>query len=107
MPLITKIELLLSPSMEFSIPEEALDDIVMAEESSNSDCWVFDKAGIKGFSKQIERLFVVSNGGFSFQAVWNGDKATDTLNVSIVEFIELLLNDRIGKTIKYIVAGSV
>lgn len=106
MSLETKIEMLLNPSMEFTISEYALDDLLQGDPNDSGEYWDLNSEGLADFAKKISKLYVVSNGGFSFQALWAGEQATEVKNVSINEFIETLHCNQISKKCKYMVVGS-
>lgn len=96
-----------NPSSEFFISEDELQQYLIGNPAKDSDYWHLQAKGLKLFAKKIEKLFVVSNGGFTFQATWAGEPTTGVESMSIVEFLALVKNNRIGKKTKYVVVGSV
>jgi len=103
----TKIGMFGNPSSEFFISEDELQQFLVANQAKASSYWLLQSKGLKLFAKKIEKLFVVSNGGFTFQATWEGEPTTCVKSMSIVEFLALVKKNRIGKRTKYVVVGSV
>ncbi len=95
-----------NPSSEFFISEDELQKLLNGSPNKESDHWLLKPEGLKLFAKKIEKLFVVSNGGFTFQATWEGEPTDSVKSMSIAEFLVLLKNNRIGKKTKYVVVGS-
>lgn len=73
----------------------------------DSEFWLLKTSSLKSFSKKIEKLFVVSNGGFTFQATWRGEATTSIKSLPISGFLELVQNNKIGRNTKYVVVGTV
>jgi hypothetical protein len=103
----TKIGMFGNPSSEFFISEDELQRFLVANQARESDYWLLQSKGLKLFAKKIEKLFVVSNGGFTFQATWEGESTTCVKSMSIVEFLAIVKKNHIGKRTKYVVVGSV
>jgi hypothetical protein len=103
----TKIGMFGNPSSEFFISEDELQQFLVANQAEESGYWLLQSKGLKLFAKKIEKLFVVSNGGFTFQATWDGQPTNCVRSMSIVEFLALVKKNRIGKRTKYVVVGSV
>ena len=105
MSLETKIEMLGNPSSEYFIPEYELHDLLTDEADWNAEFWNFRVSGLENFAQIIIRLYAVSNGAFTFQALWSGDTATKVENLSLDEFLWALRDNKIGTRTKYVVAG--
>ncbi len=106
MSLEIKIEMLGNPSAEFSISEHELHDLLSDDADGNAEYWHFQSPGLEKFIKTLARLYVVSNGGFTFQAIWSGNTTSKVENVSFDEFIEIVKCNRIGTKTKYVVVGG-
>lgn len=96
-----------NPSSEFFMSDNELQQYLDSSQAEESDYWLLQSKGLKLFTKKIEKLFVVSNGGFTFQATWAGESTTSVKSMSIAEFLVLVKKNRIGKKTKYVVVGSV
>lgn len=107
MSLETKIEMFGNPSSEFFISDHELQDLLNKDFDRHAEFWDFRGPGLERFARKIAKLFVVSNGGFTFQATWSGSKASKVESLSIKEFLEIVRNNRIGTQTKYVVVGSV
>jgi hypothetical protein len=103
----TKVGMFGNPSSEFFISDDELQQYLDSSQAEESDYWLLQSKGLKLFAKKIEKLFVVSNGGFTFQATWAGEPTTSVKSMSIAEFLVLVKNNHIGKKTKYVVVGSV
>ncbi len=107
MNLEPKIEMFGNPSSEFSISEKEFRDVLSTDADRNEEYWHFQESGLEVFVEKLTRLFVVSNGGFTFQVNWPSDKPLKIENLSFSEFIETVKSNRMGKKTKYVVVGSV
>ena len=96
-----------NPSSEFFISEDELQKLLDGSPKKKSAHWLLKPKVLRLFAKKIEKLVVVSNGGFTFQATWEGGPTDCVKSMSIAEFLVLLKNNRIGKKTKYVVVGSV
>lgn len=105
MSLETKIEMLGNPSSEYFLPEYELHDLLTDEADWNAEFWDFRVPGLEDFAQKISRLYAVSNGAFTFQALWSGDKPTKVENLSLDEFLCALRDNKIGTRTKYVVVG--
>lgn len=106
MSLETKIELLGNPSSEFFISEYELHDLLNDDADRTAEFWDLQSTGLEIFSKKLSKLYMVSNGGFTFQAIWTGDTPTKVVSLPIDKFIETVKCNRIGTKTKYLVVGS-
>ena len=106
MSLETKIEMLGNPSSEFSFSEYELHDLLGDDADPNAEYWDFQSPGLETFARKLAKLYVVSNGAFTFQATWSGVEPSIFINLSIDEFIETVKHNRIGTKTKYLVAGG-
>ena len=68
-----------------------------------AEFWDFDSKHLQTYAAQLERIFSGSIGGFEFQALWVEDKPTQTLELTIQEFLDAIRNSKIGTKTKYVV----
>ncbi|PCJ23703.1 MAG: hypothetical protein COA96_11150 [SAR86 cluster bacterium] len=106
MSLETKIEMIGNPSSEFFISDYELHDLLTDDADWNAECWDFQRPGLEQFTKKLSKLYVVSNGAFTFQAIWSGDEPTKIVNLSISEFLKIVRSNQIGTKTKYVVVGG-
>lgn len=106
MSLETKIEMIGNPSSEFFISDSELHDLLIDDPDSNAEYWNFQPLGLERFTKKLSKLYVVSNGAFTFQAIWSGDEPSRVVNLSISEFLKTVRSNKIGTKTKYVVAGG-
>ena len=106
MSLETKIEMIGNPSSEFFISDYELHDLLTDDADRNAEYWDFQQHGLEQFTKKLSKLYAVSNGAFTFQAIWSGDEPSKILNLSISEFLETVRSNKIGTKTKYVVAGG-
>ena len=106
MSLETRIEMLGNPSSEFYISDYELHDLLTDEADRNAKFWDFHHSGLEKFAQKIIKLYAVSNGGFTLQAIWSGDKISNVENLSLEEFLEIVRSNRIGTKTKYVVVGG-
>lgn len=95
-----------NPSSEFSISSYELHDMLTDDADWNAEYWDFRRPDLEKFAEKIAKLYAVSNGGFTFQAIWSGDKHSKTEYLSLNEFLETIKTNRIGTRTKYVVVGS-
>jgi len=106
MSLETKIEMFGNPSSEFSISDAQLYNLLSVDADQNADYWEFQVAGVEFLLNKIPKLYVVSNGGFTFQVLCSDDSVSKVENLSIDEFIDTVRRNRIGRKTKYVVVGG-
>ena len=106
MSLETKIEMIGNPSSEFFISDNELNDLLKDDVDWNAEYWDFQRLGLEQFTEKLSKLYAVSNGGFTFQAIWSGDKPSRIEYLSISEFFETVRSNKIGTKTKYVVAGG-
>ena len=106
MSLETKIEMIGNPSSEFFWSDYELHDLLTDDADWNAEYWDFQRPGLEQFTEKLSKLYAVSNGGFTFQAIWSGDKPSSIEYLSIGEFLETVRSNKIGTKTKYVVAGG-
>lgn len=107
MSIETKIGMFGNPSSEFFISASEVNNMLEPSASQESIHWPLRPSTLPSFSQKIEKLFVVSNGGFTFQATWQGEPTTDIRSLSIAEFLDVIKSNTLGKKTKYVVVGTV
>lgn len=107
MSIETKIGMFGNPSSEFFISANEINNMLETTASQEADHWPLRSSSLLSFSQKIEKLFVVSNGGFTFQATWQGEPTTEVRSLSIAEFLEVIRSNSLGKKTKYVVVGTV
>lgn len=107
MSIETKIGMFGNPSSEFFISADEVNDMLDPAATGESNHWPLRGNSLTSFSKKIEKLFVVSNGGFTFQATWQGEPTTEVQSLSIADFLKVINSNTLGKKIKYVVVGTV
>lgn len=103
----TRISLFGNPSSEFFISGEEFAELLESAEEPTSQFWRIQQHELEAFARKIEKLFVVSNGGFTFQVTWASEATTTTKSMPINEFTQLVRCNQIGTKTRYVVAGSV
>lgn len=101
----TKIEMIGNPSSEFFISDYELQNLLSDDTDRNAEYWDFQQPGLEQFTEKLSKLYVVSNGGFTFQAIWSGEKPSRIENLSISEFLNTVRSSKIGTKTKYVVVG--
>lgn len=106
MSLETRIEMFGNPSSEFLIDDSELHDLLTDGADWNAEFWDFQRSGLETLAEKITKLYAVSNGGFTFQAVWPGNQVSKVESLSLSEFLEIIRANRIGTKTKYVVVGG-
>lgn len=108
MSLISKLTYLNENGKETKVNEPTLDLHGSLTENTdwNSDYWEFERDRLPSLSNTIQEHFNRSNYGITFQAIWAGDNVKSTISLSINEFINVILQNRISTKFKYIVRKS-
>ncbi|MFK7863095.1 MAG: hypothetical protein AB8B95_02600 [Pseudohongiellaceae bacterium] len=95
-----------NPSSEFFIADQELESMLKDTLNGEPSYWPFRLDSLDNFCEKIERLFVVSNGGFTFQATWQGNPTTETVSLSIADFLQTIRRNQLKPTTKYVVIGT-
>ena len=105
MSLVTKLVLIDDPNGLAHLKGADIDlhDHLTDDADWNAECWDFDAEYLQAYSKKLEHLFSLSANGIEFQALWVGDKPTNTLNLSLEKLLEIVRNNKIGTKTKYVV----
>lgn len=103
MSLVTKLVLIDEPDRPLRSAEIDLHDQLTDNADWNAPFWDFDPECLKTYAERLKRIFLESNRGIVFQALWVGDEPETTRDVSIDEFLEIVRNNRIGTKTKYVV----
>jgi len=106
MSLETRIEMFGNPSSEYFMPGYELHDLLTDEADWNAEYWDFRLSELEEFAQKIRKLYVVSNGGFTFQATWAGGKPSKIESLSLEAFLRALRGNKIGTKTKYVVVGG-
>ena len=82
-------------------------DCLREDADWGDEFWKFELGCISGKLKELDRAFENCAWGFTFEAMWGGDKANEEIEVSLEELKELFENQRIGTLTRYKVTGRI
>ena len=105
MSLISKLTYLNENGKETKVVEPNLElhDFLTDNADWNNEYWEFEKDRLLSFSHVIREHFNHSGYGITFQAIWAGENIKSTVNLSISELTNLILQNKISTKFKYIV----
>lgn len=105
MSLITKIEFIndLKGNAYLQGLDIELHDYLTDAADWDAEYWDFDSEYLSKYSKLVESLFTKSAKGIKFQALWVGEKPKKVIELPIDKFLEVIINNRISTSAKYVV----
>jgi len=108
MSLITKIEFINKSDSNEILDKSNYDmhDLLTDDADWDEECWDFYPDKLLQFSKKIEKIINSSSKGIMFQALWIGEKPTNTIELSMPEFINIIESNKIKTMANYVVSKS-
>lgn len=106
MGLETKITMFGNPSSEYFISDVELYRLLGDAVADDGVHWNFRRKGLQEFAQQLNKLYMVSNGGFTCQITKPGETTSMLTNLSFNEFMKYVTNNQLRTDTKYLVAGS-
>jgi len=104
MSLITKIEFIEKSDKRVMLNQSSIDmhDFLTDEADWNDEYWDFYPHKLLQYSKLIEEVINSSSRGIVFQALWAGEKATETIEVFASDFLKIIETNKIKTKAKYV-----
>ena len=104
MSLITKIEFIEKSDKCGILSKSSIDmhDLLTDNADWDDEYWDFYPDDLLKYSKLIEEIINSSSKGIVFQALWAGEKATETIELFATDFLTLIETNKIKTTAKYI-----
>jgi len=78
-----------------------LHDYLSDQADWNAKSWALDLARIDNYCNRLEALYNHTKQGFTFQALWAGEKPKETQEITIGKLLELLRTNGISTSSKY------
>lgn len=106
MALETRITMFGNPSSEYFISDADLYQLLGDAVATDGAHWNFNRKGLRQFTQQLNKLYMVSNGGFTCQITKPGGTTSRITNMSFNEFIHCVEHNNLRIDTKYLVTGS-
>lgn len=104
MSLITKVEFI-NASDKCKMPSKSsidMHDFLTDNADWDDVYWDFYPKELLKYSKIIEGIINSSSKGIVFQALWAGEKPTETIELSVSDFLTLVKINKIKTTARYV-----
>jgi len=108
MSLITKIEFIAKADNAKLLKQYQIDmhDLLTDDADWDAEYWDFYPEQLLEYSKVLSEIIKASSKGITFQALWAGEKATEVIELSEKELLNLVKSNKIKTTAKYIASKS-
>jgi hypothetical protein len=106
MTLVTRIEISDSPDLQHLAASGDFDlhDYLSDQADWNAPYWEFEVGRMYEYCRKLQELFALTGSGFSFQALWVGEKPKHVEVISIEDLVSLLQTNRLRTSAKYMVS---
>lgn len=108
MSLITKIEFInkFDSNQILNTSNYDMHDLLTDNADWDDEYWDFYPDKLLQYSKTLEEIIISSSKGIVFQSLWVGEEPTNTIELSIPEFINIIVTNKIKTKARYIVSKS-
>jgi len=108
MSLITKIEFIAKSDNAKLLKQYQIDmhDLLTDDADWDAEYWDFYPEQLLQYTKMLNEIIKASSKGITFQALWAGENATEVIELTDKELLNLVNSNKIKTSAKYIANKS-